>query len=270
MTKSTDIYFPTGELEKSVFSNIWRLTDHNIQSRKEIILPKGTVEIIFNFSGTINYFNPAMGVSKLLPVVFVNGINFKPFNLLKSGRQEFLGIQLKSAGLRLLFNLSVKEFNDCVYAGNEVGCQLELLAEELSSAQAFHQQVEMILKWVRRRISGKSYPYAIERIQKMQYLSLAQNLTVKELCHEICLSDRQLRRFSLDWLGMKTEEFINYNRYLAGLQLLHHSDGSLTEIGLKAGYYDQSHFIRAFKHYTELTPGEYRAGNAEYPGHLSI
>lgn len=80
--------------------------------------------------------------------------------------------------------------------------------------------------------------------------------------------DRQLRRLSNEWLGMNTEEFILYNRYLSSLHFLHNSDLSLTQIDLEAGYYDQSHFIREFKSYTDLTPKEYQSSNTCLPGHI--
>lgn len=256
-------------MEKTVISSIWRLADSELKNREEVILPKGTIEIIFNFSESITYFNPSLQLSKLLPIAFVNGVNYKPFLLRKSGRQEFLGIQLKSVGLRLLFNISVKEYNDRVYDANEAGQNLSLLAEEIYYAQKFQHQVEIILKWVRQRIS-KINKHSVSRVQKLQYLSSNHHLNVKNICQEICLSDRQLRRFSLDWLGMNTEDFINYNKYLTSLQLLHSPEKSLTEVGLEAGYYDQSHFIREFKYYTELTPKQYRAAKALYPGHLPV
>ena len=101
-------------------------------------------------------------------------------------------------------------------------------------------------------------------------LNFFRELTVKKISDEICLSERQLRRFSTEWLGMNTEEYILYNKYLTSLQLLHDSKWTLTEIGLKAGYYDQSHFIREFKSYTELTPKEYRKIFTDFPGHIFV
>jgi len=270
MTKSTDIYFPTGEIEKTFVNSIWRLSESDLHRRKEIILPKGTVEIIFNFSDKINYFNPTLQISKRLPTVFVNGVNFKPFELLKTGRQEFLGIQLNSIGLRLLFNISAKEFNNSVYDGKEICSQLDYLADELFCHQTFKNQVQIILAWIRYKIPKNNFQYSINRAQKLMSCNCHQNLTVKKLSEEICLSDRQLRRFSQDWLGMNTEEFINYRKYLTCLQLLHRSKQTLTEIGLEAGYYDQSHFIREFKSYTDLTPKQYQEANTEIPGHILV
>lgn len=268
MIKSTDIYFPNGEIEKIFIKSIWRLREYNSDQRKEIILPKGTVEIIFNFSDGINYINPSLQISKKLPVVFINGINFRPFQLIKTGRQEFLGIQLNGIGLRLLFNLSAKELNDNVFKGDEICSSLNILADELYHKPLFSQQVETILAWIRKRIPTMNY--SISRAHSLLSLNDSHHLTVKEISEKICLSERQLRRFSQDWLGMNTEEFILYNKYLHCLNRLHHRAEPLTAIGLEAGYYDQSHFIREFKSYTGITPRQYREATTGLPGHIFV
>ncbi len=268
MTKTTEIYFPTGEVEKTIINSIWRLSEYDLYESKEIILPKGTVEIIFNFSDRINYDNPSLRITTPLPTVFVNGINFKPFVLTKTGQQEFIGIQLNSIGLKLLFDISVKEINNRVYKGEDLCPDLGILADKLFYHQTFSQQVEILLKWIRRKISISNCQFEVNRAQKLLSLSCHHNMTVKNICEQVCLSDRQLRRFSLEWLGMNTEEFLLYHKYLYCLHLLHHSKQTLTEVGLEAGYYDQSHFIREFKSYTDMTPKQYRKSNAEFPGHI--
>lgn len=268
MITSTDIFYPTLEYEKSFLTSIWRLSACDLYNRRETILPKGTVEIIFNFSDNINYCNPSLHVSTKLPTVFINGINFKPFDLIKTGRQEFLGIQLGSAGLKLLFNISARELNNCVCEGGQICADLDAIADRLYLKHSFSEQVAIILNWIRKKIAFQQHQYSIDRVKQLIFLQSRYDLSVKKLCAEICLSDRQLRRFSQDWLGMSTEEYILYNKYLSALYLLHNSDSTLTDVGLQAGYYDQSHFIREFKSYTELTPGQYRQLRADFPGHI--
>ncbi len=268
MTNSTNIYYPNDEVEKTFIKSIWRLSEYDLSQRTEIILPKGTVEIIFNFSDNINYINPTLQHSKILPSVFINGINFKPFKLVKTGRQEFLGIQLSGVGLKLLFNKSAKEFNNNVYEGKCVCAYLDSLSYELYDKRSFSEQVETILKWIRTKTKAINHEYSIERVQRIMSLKNSNYLTVKNLSNEICLSDRQLRRFYSDWLGMSTEEFILYNKYLTALHLLQSTKLNLTDVGYASGYYDQSHFIREFKSYTELTPKDYRKVISYIPGHI--
>lgn len=190
MTKTANIYFPTSEFEKIFINSIWRLSEYDVNRRIERILPKGTVEIIFNFSEKIEYVNASLQVSKVLPSVFVNGINFRPFELIKSGPQDFLGIQLNSLGLRLLFNLSVKEFNNGVYEGALICVQLDELADELYCNQVFCKQTEIIMSWINKRNSAVKYYYSLNRLQKLQSLIFNDNKSVKKISEEICLSDR--------------------------------------------------------------------------------
>lgn len=268
MSQKTNLYIPIGEIEKTFVNSIWFLEDKDISHSREVILPKGTVEIIFNFSDNILYINPANQASIHLPAVFINGLNFKPFELRKSGPIKLFGIQLNNIGLRMLFNLSVKEFNNKVFEAKIICSEIESLGSELSCSKNFDQGVEIILMWIRKKAIQRMNNFAIERASRLICLEEFEDMTVKKLCSLICLSERQLRRFSLDWLGMNTEEFISYKKYLKSLSLLHFSDQKLTDVGLQAGYYDQSHFIHEFKSFTDMTPKEYRHASKGIPGHI--
>lgn len=269
MIRTTDTCFPTGK-EKVFLNCIWRVSEYDLHKRTEVILPKGTVEIIFNFSDKTNYACPSLQNPIKLPSVFINGINFKPFELYKSGQHEFVGIQLNAAGLKMLFNVPVKELNNMVCEGKCICPDLEFLAEKLYGEGTFSQQVEIIMNWIRRKMSLFHYGYSIERVQLLQQLVRSHKQSVKRLCEEVCLSDRQLRRFCLEWLGMNTEEYLLYSKYLHCLNHIHHSNQPLTDIGLEAGYFDQSHFIREFRSFTGMTPMQYRKANTELPGHIFL
>lgn len=271
MAHSSDIYFPADEAEKLFLTCIWRVQEYNMGQRTETILPKGTVEIIFNLSDSIKYINPDLNIGKVVPRCYINGINFTPFHLVKSGEPQFLGIQLNYIGLKCLFDVNVKEFNNNVIEGSEVCKSLEVLYGRLFLKKTFNEQVEIIRNWIGQRISASKHYKAIHQIHHLFYSPRPNNITISELCLEKRITDRQLRRLSAEWLGMNTEAFLLYNKYISALNLLHSPSGlSLTQIGLEAGYYDQSHFIREFKSYTRLTPKEYQAliTSDAQPGHI--
>lgn len=268
MPDSANIYFPTDKTEKYFIKSIWMLRENNTEERKETILPKGTVEIIFNLSDRITYLNSTSNTGKDLPSCFINGINFKPFSLIKSGQQLFVGIQLNVIGLKALFGVPAKEFNDTVVESSQVCKSFNDLHHQLFSERTFAGQVKTIRKWLCHRISVSNYLYSIQKYHNWFYCQGVNTLTVKELREKVCISERQLRRLSAEWLGMSTEAFLLYNKYLSSLHLLHNSDLSLTRIGLEAGYYDQSHFIREFKSFTGITPKEYQLSVKGIPGHI--
>ena len=268
MTSSTHIFYACDEIEKCFITSIWRLQDNTGHERVETILPKGTVEIIFNLSERVIYVNPDTNTRATLPTCFINGINFRPFHLIKNGQQLFVGIQLNVIGLKALLEIPVKEFNDTIVESSIVCKSLAELHHQLFSTNTFEEQVRIIRRWMHQRISISKYGYKVNKIHTLFYSHNLNNPTIKEFSIKKCISDRQLRRLSSEWLGMNTEEFLSYNKYLSALHSLHYSDLSLGQIALEAGYYDQSHFIREFKSYTRITPKEYRLSVKGIPGHI--
>jgi len=270
MISKTNIYFPKDDTERIYLKSIWKLTEDAHKSRKEIILPKGTVEIIFNYSNDIRYISPSHKISAYLPVVFINGINFKPFELVKYGYQEFLGIQLNAPALKLLFGIPASEFNNTVYEGGIICNDLSVLSQELYYEKSFAAQVKKILNWKNNRINNSKFSHSLKRAGKILSVKLLNEFTVKKLCNDISISERQLRRFLTEWFGMNTENTIRYKKYLTALHRMHRSEQTLTKIGLDSGYYDQPHFIRDFRHYTQLTPKQYQNANKGIPGHIFL
>lgn len=261
-------YFPSDETEKYFIKGIWRVQEFNVSEKTETILPKGTVEIIFNFSDEIIYHNSSFNIRKKLPCCFINGINYKPFDLIKKGRHVFLGIQLNTIGLKALFNVPVKEFNNTVLESGEISKSLDALYDQLYSKKSFDQQVQEIRKWIYHTISISKNNTAIKQVYGLFFSGGFNDISVGKLKNEVYLSDRQLRRLSNEWLGMNTEKFIRYSKYLSSLHLLHQPGYSLTQIGFAVGYYDQSHFIREFKSFTGLTPKKYQLSTTHLPGHI--
>lgn len=271
MENQYQAYQPPPGAGAGLIKCIWRVREYAPLKEKETILPKGNVEIIFNYSTRVRYLNPSFNQDLELPTVFINGINTKPLHLIKHGGHEFIGIQLSSIGLRSLLNVPVRDFNDCVVSATEVYPELLELAEKLYVASSFSDQVAFILDWFQRRLSCGVENYALSRAQCLMKLARNPQLanTVSAQCARVGLSRRQLSRFSHEWFGMSTESFFGYQKYLEALDRLHQSGKSLTEIGLESGYYDQSHFIRQFKFYTGLTPKQYRnASKQRQAGHI--
>ena len=67
---------------------------------------------------------------------------------------------------------------------------------------------------------------------------------------------------------MNTEDILLYKKYLHAVHLMHHTDLSLTEIAHHSSFFDQSHFIRSFKTYTNMTPGDYQRNMSSLAGHI--
>lgn len=268
MVNTTDIYIPDNEYEVRLIKCIWRVHEFNYQERLETILPKGNAEIIFNLSENISFFNSNIKNRNFLPHCVINGVNSIPVNLIKKGQQLFIGIQLNIFALKILFNIPVNEFNNRVIDGTLICKSLDTLLHQIASTYSFNEQVDNILKWFNNKIAATRNESKINRVCKFYYDTEIKNMKVNNICRKYNYSERHFRRLSVEWLGMNTEAFVLYQKYLNSLSLLHRSDLSLTKIGFDAGYYDQSHFIREFRSFAGMTPKEYRRIMSDLPGHI--
>jgi AraC-like DNA-binding protein len=141
----------------------------------------------------------------------------------------------------------------------------EALTCQLAEAGTFARRRALIEAWVQRQLKAVPVPDAVVS----GYLSsAAAAASVTELAARACYSPRQLSRKAHELFGMSAEALLGYRRYLSALQALHQPGKSLTEVGLESGFYDQAHFIREFRHYTNMPPGHYRHQRSQRPGHL--
>jgi AraC-like DNA-binding protein len=74
---------------------------------------------------------------------------------------------------------------------------------------------------------------------------------------EFSISERQFERIFRFNVGISPKRFVEIARLNYAISIIS-KNSNLTETAYEAGYYDQSHFIRSFKFYTGMTPGEFR------------
>lgn len=265
---TSEIYFPRDDKEKFLFSCIWRVSDPNVHTRKETILPKGNAEIIFNLSNLISYIDPSTKTEQAVPFCFINGLNEIPFQLVKRGVQTFIGLQVSIPSLKVIFNTPPAVFNNAVMESVDVHQSLYNVGTRLMDTAVFSEQVDLILAWLKDRIASSRYQSDLKRFYQLWHEANVPKCSVKTLSENSFYSDRHFRRLVSNWFGLNTEQFILYKKYLTALHLIHDSEKTLTDIGLCAGYFDQSHFIREFKAYTHLRPGEYLKVRSDLKGHI--
>jgi AraC family transcriptional regulator len=126
------------------------------------------------------------------------------------------------------------------------GLVLELIAGLVRQAHAGSSgtatSVPGWLRMVRERLHEQSVPL----------------VSLQVLAEEAGVHPATLTRAFRRAYGCPPGEYLRRLRLERATHAVAHSDASLVEIALEAGYADQAHFTRAFKRATGWTPGEYR------------
>ncbi len=101
-----------------------------------------------------------------------------------------------------------------------------------------------------------SHEGAIERACEFIRMYYSQDLLLKQLSREACLSPFYFQRLFLENTGISPHEYVIQFRIKKAQELLAKGH-SIAGVALDTGFVDQSHFTRSFKRVTGITPGGY-------------
>lgn len=259
----SNYYIPETALIKEVIQSLWQVEGATAY-RNEHILPKGIIEIIFNFSAGSPIVAHVGKKQYQLSRSFINGFNKEPVQIQLPVQQEFFGVQLRPLAVKKLLGNPASEFFNTVVDLTLLNARFNSLWHQLAEHKTFDERIAAIFDWM-------ELPDLQPRenmVNNFLYNVGQHDLSVTELAQSLCYSPRQLSRKMIEATGMNTEEVLLYKKYLHAVHLIHHTDLSLTKIAYQSNFSDQSHFIKSFRNYTNMTPGEYKGSKSFVQGHV--
>jgi len=232
----------------------------------EHIIPKGIFEVIFNFSDGSPIVAHVDDKPYHLSHCFINGFNTAPVQIKLPAQQKFFGIQFQPLAVKKIFGIPACEFSNSVVDLTILDTGFHSLWHQLIEQTTFDGRVSVFSKWMERKLPD----WQPQEKLINDFLSGVNqhDLSVKELAHSLCYSPRQLSRKMAEATGMNTEEMLLYKKYLHAVHLVHNTDLSLTKIAYQSNFSDQSHFIKSFKTYANMTPGDYKKNKSFVKGHI--
>lgn len=258
-------YIPTEYCFKHAIHAIWQVDTFH-QFHKEYIIPKGVVEVIFNFSDSS--FIPAQLGGKLhyLSNCFISGFNTTPIQLHLPKQQVFFGVQFQPLAIKEIFKVPACEFLNITVDLTLLDSTFNSLWQQLAEQDDFDARVSVFLAWLRPNLIA--WQPREQLMNSFIYAPIQHDASVTVLANSLCYSPRHLSRKLFDATGMNTEEILLYKKYLHAVDLIHQGELSLTEIAFQSHFADQSHFIKTFKAYAAITPGEYKRNMSKIKGHI--
>lgn len=105
---------------------------------------------------------------------------------------------------------------------------------------------------------GSQAPNWIRRVLVKLQDQYCEHLTLNDLSREAGVHPVHLSRVFRRFMRVGIPEYVHRMRIRAACELLLKSEMTLAEISFAVGFADQSHFTRAFRRYTQLTPAAFR------------
>lgn len=132
------------------------------------------------------------------------------------------------------------------------------LQERLLNSESIEQMVKLLDNYIFNLISKVKSDYLLIRNATELIIRDYSSKTLKEVQDKLHITERTFQRLFKDQIGLtpiKYRRIVQFDR--AFQQLNRNNFSSLTDLALTNDYADQSHFIRTFREFTNMTPNDY-------------
>ena len=165
----------------------------------------------------------------------------------------------KPFAIRSIFSVMAKELTDKPVDLNLLGLKkTNGLQEQLLNAGTIKNRIALLDNYILGLIADVKKDY-----EALNYAAdtIAQNSSPEVLTlvqKELCMTERTFQRMFEKNIGIAPNLYRRISQFNAAFQQLNNRRfHKLSDIGFENGYADQSHYIRSFKEFTNLTPNEY-------------
>lgn len=241
-------------------------------SGRYTVLPSGKVELIFPIHPSVN-LDAIKIASEDNPVnnhtCFLSGLHTRPLKMTFDKFHTF-GIQMKPVAVKALFNISLCEIRDYFVEGTIVFDTIHIMEEQLHSKKSFSERAQWFENFLLKKINESAdlrTAINLDRTIK-KHLFQKQFGSSKTVQDIMGYSRTQTYRLFNEWFGISAHSYQKLLQFIQAVKMLHDSNLKLIDAGLENGFYDQSHFIRTFQEFADMTPGEYRKQMSAFPGQI--
>jgi len=224
----------------------------------QIIPPDESSELIFSLG--IPYKRSLTNFSALsaTSTSHIIGLKTKPHFVSFSSGTSLVGVRIRAGGLRALLSYSAETFTDRIYGlrgyfGKEAG----YLEERLFASKGELQTVEEVEKFLFKFLKSSDQSQQIITTLAGHIRGSGGNVSLDSIANKFDSNYKSIERNFRKIIGLTPKEYAKLIRFNTAFGMAcKHSDFTLTQIAHRAGYFDQSHFIRDCKALTNQTPRE--------------
>lgn len=235
------------------------LGDKNLDDCIIPLIAKGLPSITFQLTGSSN--------NNGNPHLVLYGQNRKPFEFYASKHLTIIAYFLHPHILRNLFGFDAHEATELSVDLSYTQPAKDInLKEQLLNATSLESRLQLMNNYVldlSGRITAdinKTIAFATDVIQKNKGL-----VSLKTIQDELNVTERTFQRMFEQHIGLSPKTFSKICQFNSAFQQLELGTFSkLGDIAYQSGYADQSHLIRVFKEFTNISPREYLKQSADF------
>jgi AraC-like DNA-binding protein len=166
---------------------------------------------------------------------------------------------LKPHSLVSLFGISAQELTDNPIDLNLLShCKTANIQEQLLNTTSITQMLELLDNYLLKLTTKIKFDIPLLEYAANKIVQNPHHQILREVQNELYVTERTFQRLFERNIGVSPNQFRRICQFNNSFQQLNRDrTKSLAEITFHNGYADQSHFIRTFREFTSVTPGEF-------------
>lgn len=247
-----DTYIPCDILKP--FVKLFAIQGSTTESTYQV-LPDISLVIGFQYKGRLSRMQNNSEIP--LSISGVSGLSDQSRRFKNSPDIGTVLIFFKEAGATQFFRQPLHElFRESISLDNfMLRSELLCLEEQLAEAKTDNQRISTVEQFLINRMTNTEPDKLILAALSLIHKSKG-NIRIKELVEQLNISQSPLEKRFRQAVGASPKKFASIVRLKNVIQQ-YNTVNSLTELGYEAGFYDQAHFIKAFKTFTGDTPEKF-------------
>ena len=260
-----------GSALAGLIDRIWHF-DGRTTHRRERVFPNGLLEVIVHLDDRYRLIDGEG--PELCGVTGVTGMQLGPMLIeAPAARCRVIGIRLHPVGARAVLDLPLVEVAGLnVDLPDLLGYEADRLADACAAASTAEVAIRQAAEWCARRIAdsvARTRPEPVAAWAASEIVRHAGVISIGALRDRTGASKTRLTRTFREWIGVTPKMYARIHRFSRTMTRLIGWSGTLSELALESGYYDQPHMNAEFRALGGMAPGEFLAA-LRYPGSVSL
>jgi AraC-like DNA-binding protein len=252
------IAFP--EYPVNLFVDHFVLMEGTPAGLDEKLFPNNKAEVFFNLGDDLKGRPHCSDQVFRLTESVLSGVRHTYFSFQPGKYLSMAGIRFTLFGFHHLFGVPAQHFTNQNFDATDVWGRemVERIREQLLETQDAAGRIRVLHNWMFAKIQGVSLQDMLKWKQVEDKLYFQQVPISSFLEKTIGYSHKHALQLIKEKSGLTPKTIQKVGRFNRALRLLNRSQGiNWASLALDAGYADQSHFIREFRHFTGYTPAAY-------------
>jgi len=232
----------------------------------EQLIPDGHAQLVITLDEQARGLKQFAGYpNQKLPPTWISGVQSSPITYVGEHNASTLSIQFAPGGLYALTGIPTTQFHDRFEdAASVLGKEVTWLREQLMEQTSPMPIIQQVCSFLRGKIFASTTDNYFETFVH-QLLCVEQN-TLAEVSRKTGYSQRHFIQLFKQHIGIAPKKYQRLYRFQQVLAHLYQTPQTpFVDLAHRYHFYDQAHLINEFKHFAQLTPGQYLMAERPYP-----